>query len=377
MKILNVNSCLGLARGAGTAERTFQMSKHVALEKGVECTVLTLDLDLSEERKMAIYPAKIVSLPVLNERFYVPRPGYRKISKLVKESDVIHLMGHWDFINVLVFLYALLHGKPYVVCPAGALPIYGRSRVIKRIFNMLVGRSLVRRSSAKIAITKREISDFSEYGVDKKEVVVIPNGISCYPELGVGDGAELELTKPYVLFMGRLNLIKGPDILLEAFRCVSKQFSELDLVFAGPDGGLRDSILSSAKAYGLDGRVRLVGYVDGPLKDLMYKNAELLVVPSRQEAMSIVALEAGAQATPVLVSENCGLSEIRNVDDRLEFSLTITALTRSMGELLSDRRCLVDLGERWQDYIKSHYTWDIIAKKYVNLYATMLEKKDV
>jgi glycosyltransferase involved in cell wall biosynthesis len=187
---------------------------------------------------------------------------------------------------------ARLTGKPYIICPAGALPLFGRSQGFKRWYNRLVGRALVKNSAAAIAISEDEIEILKQYKVSIEHIQHIPNGVrpddfSCTDErlfrkhAAIGDA-------DYLLFVGRLNEIKGPDLLLNAFIELSPDFPDLCLIFAGPDGGMFDELKSKAEKEGLEHRVHFTGYTGGDLKSSAYHGASLLVVPSRQEAMSIV-----------------------------------------------------------------------------------------
>lgn len=68
MRVLHVNSTLGLKTGGGTAERTFQVSRQLALS-GIGTTILTLDLELGDARRQAAFPATVVALPVCGSAF--------------------------------------------------------------------------------------------------------------------------------------------------------------------------------------------------------------------------------------------------------------------------------------------------------------------
>ena len=91
--------------------------------------------------------------------------------------------------------------------------------------------------------------------------------------------------------MGRLNPIKGPDLLLEAFGQVADRFREWRLLLAGRDEGLEGDLRVRAQSLGLTDRVHFVGHLDPSESTGAYRAASLLVVPSRHEAMSLVALE--------------------------------------------------------------------------------------
>jgi glycosyltransferase involved in cell wall biosynthesis len=375
LKILNVNSSLGLKIGGGTAERTFQMSRFLACQPGMQCTVLTLDIDLDETRIRALQPAKVVKLPCLSSRFYVPHGGWQTIQQLVDDSDVIHLMGHWSILNLLVYAAARRSNKPYVVCPAGALPVFGRSAVLKRIYNFMVGRSIIKNAQAWIAVTATELPNFEAYGVDSSKVLVIPNGVD-EEDFSVADKQQFLarfklLGKPFLLFMGRLNPIKGPDLLLQAFIQARHRFPSFHLVFVGPDGGLLPQLMQTVAKAGLKEWIHFLGYLSGAEKSAAYHCASLLVVPSRQEAMSIVAIEAGICGTPVLLTDQCGFGEVRSVDSRLEVPATVDGIAQGLVVLLQDAKCLSEIAPVWKTFVKQHYTLRAIVPTYLALYQSI------
>ena len=377
MKILNVNSSMGLQVGGGTAERTFNMSRFIS-RAGARCTVLTVDLGLDAARVAALSPAKIVSLPCLWRRFYVPRISWRRIKKLVNDADIIHLMGHWGILNAVVYLAVRRAGKPYVVCPAGALPLFGRSRWLKRLYNFVIGNAIVKNADAIIAVTTAEFPHFQSYGAPSSRFIVIPNGV-CKEDFSVFDKASLLARgvpdAPIILFMGRLNPIKGPDLLLQAFAQMTDHLQGYHLVFAGPDGGLLSHLEAAADSHGLEEYVHFLGHIDGDLKSTLYRFAKLLVVPSRQEAMSIVALEAGICGTPVLLTDQCGFSEIQELDPRLEVSATADALADGMVQLFSDPSLLAEIASSWQHSVESRYAWETLVPVYLKLYKKVLKKR--
>lgn len=374
MRVLNVNTTIDLVSGGGTAERTFQISRSL-VRAGVECDVLVLDVGVTPERLRDLAGVRVVSLPVLVERFYVPRISPRKIRDAVAAADVVHLMGHWTLINALVYLLARWLGKPYVVCPAGALPIYGRSKLLKRVYNRAIGRRLVRGADGYVAIASTELPQFEEYGIKPQLVSLIPNGIN--PEdFAAGDGARFSEEyglhdHPFVLFVGRLNHIKGPDLLLEAFSEARETLPDYHLVFAGPDNGMLAGLTSTAARLGINDRVHFVGYVGGRTKADAYEAADLLVIPSRQEAMSIVALEAGATGTPVLLTDRCGFDEVEEVGGGRVVPATVAGLRDGIVEMLGEPGLLKRAGAELRAFVRDRYTWDATVEKYLDLYRSI------
>ena len=378
MRVLNVNFSLDLKTGTGTAERTFQMSRFLA-GHGVPCTVLTLNTGLDADRVSALAPATVVAFATVWDRFHVPRISWKTIRRLVDEADIVHIMNHFTLLGTVVYLAVRLANKPYVVCPAGAWPTLGRSRWLKRVYNVVVGNAIIRNASAWIAVTAGEFSYFERYGIPSDRVTVIPNGV-CEEDFPATDTkAFLRRYRlpdaPVILFMGRLNPIKGPDLLLKAFIQVQDRFPDHQLVFAGLDGGMLSELREVVEQAGLTERVHFLSHISGQDKSAAYRCAKLLVIPSRQEAMSIVALEAGICGTPVLLTDQCGFDDIRFVDARLEVPATETRIADGLVRLLADANVLDQLAPVWRDYVHRRYDWNAIGPAYVELYRDTLARK--
>lgn len=371
MRILNVNTTLDPIRGGGTAERTYRM--HLALTAaGVESRILTLDVGDLAERKAELGPSGLTTLPLWNKRYNVPRDGHDVVRTLIAAADVVHLMGHWNWLNVRCAAEARRLRKPYVVCPAGELPLFGRSRRLKSVFNLVAGRRVVQRAALHIAVTDAEREQFEPYGVARDSVVVMPNGI-CASAFRNDDTAAFRMRhglgdRSFVLFMGRINPIKGPDLLLEAFLSAADRFPDIDLVFAGPDGGLADELRRRAAEHHAGNRVRFLGYLGAEEKSQAYHAAELLVVPSRSEAMSIVAIEAGICGKPVLMTDRCGFDEVAEIGGGCVVRADVAGLAAGLVFLLKDRPALPNLGRRLSTFVAEQYSWTRLAARYVELY---------
>ena len=126
-------------------------------------------------------------------------------------------------------------------------------------------------------------------------------------KIGIGNS-------PFILFVGRLNRIKGPDLLLKAFYNIKNNLQDFHLGFVGPDDGMLSELKQMVDEYQLNDRIHFIGYLGGADKSNAYHAADLLVIPSRQEAMSIVVLEAGISGTPVLLTDQCGFNVIEKID---------------------------------------------------------------
>ena len=164
MKVLIVDATFGLNMVGGCAERSLQMSRSL-VRLGDSCTVLTLDFGSVPERFNLLPDGGVVTIPCWNKRFFVPALNIKKLAKLVRDSDVVHLMSYWSVLNAVIFLLARWFKVPYVMTPAGALHIFGRSRWLKKGYNYLIGRKMLDKASKVVAITHSELNEISRHTV--------------------------------------------------------------------------------------------------------------------------------------------------------------------------------------------------------------------
>ena len=376
MRILNVNISLDTKSGGGTAERTFQMTYWLN-HLGIDCKVLVLDLGSSGERIIKIPDNKILKLKCINKRFYIPAISIRSIKKLIKDIDIVHLMSHWTLLNAIVYLLARYYCISYVVCPAGALSYVGRSPKLKKIYNKIIGHRIIRDAAFCIAICPDEVEEFASLGVAESKITLIPNGINVeeYVECDTSNfRVKFNLSKKkIILFIGRLNYIKGVDLLVNAFCTIFEHTPDYQLVIAGPDEGMQRGLQKTIIENNMTDCISFIGYLDSEIKRNAYYASSLLVIPSRQEAMSIVVLEAGITGTPVLMTNKCGFNEIENIKGGKIVDATSVALERGLLDLLNNESKLEQMGENLKKHVNKNYTWPIIANKYINMFRQVLK----
>eukprot|EP01071_Lankesteria_metandrocarpae_P010228 Lankesteria_metandrocarpae@DN5312_c0_g3_i1.p1 len=109
---------------------------------------------------------------------------------------------------------------------------------------------------------------------------------------------------PLFLFVGRMAVQKGPDLLIEAIPHVLKFRGDAKFIIVG-DGHLLDSLQKRAAHLNLGNSCKLIGKCTGGRLLSLFKAADAVVVPSRNEPFGIVVLEAWAAHKPV-VATTCG-----------------------------------------------------------------------
>jgi len=126
------------------------------------------------------------------------------------------------------------------------------------------------------------------------------------------DRLGLPADVPALAFVGRIDRVKGADVLYEALASMGE--GAPTAVFIG-EGPLRPDLARRAEAAGRDGAFRWPGVVDGAAR--LLRAFDLVVLPSRTEGTPMVLLEAMAAGVPVVATRVGGIPDVVSPDEAL------------------------------------------------------------
>mgnify|MGYP002738576662 CR=1 FL=1 len=210
---------------------------------------------------------------------------------------------------------------------------------------------------------------------------VVPNGVDL-ADFEVADEQartfRASVTSPgtrMVLFAGRLEYEKGVQTVLDALRQVQQQVGPTCLFVAGV-GTYSEVLRRRVSELGLEADVRFTGFLEDQELRLHYAAADVAVVPSIYEPFGLVAVEAMACGTPVIVADTGGLREIVTEGSGLTVPPEdAQALATALIDVLTDRelaRTLVDGGRQLVDH---RYDWSRVAHRTVSIYRRACEQE--
>ena len=173
-----------------------------------------------------------------------------------------------------------------------------------------------------------------------------------------------------LLFVGRLNQQKGTEHLLHALAAMKTQAS-LDIVGDGP---ARAGLESLARELGVADRVKWHGQVPQSALPRLYQSAAALVVPSAEEGLGLVAVEALLCETPVVAFDSGGLRDVIQHDKTgiLVPPGDRTALANALDDLLAREGRGSDLGRAGRIYALSAFAPESAARRYAEIYRQVL-----
>lgn len=371
MKILNIIMSLDIKKGGGAVERVCNLSKYLSLN-GNQSTILTTSKNFSTSRAKSLKNVKIIKLNYLSDRFIIPIGLFSWLKNNVKNYDKIHLSLNWSPITAFAFLFLYINKIDYYFSAMGWLKISGRSKFLKFIYKNIISIPMARNAKKCIAISNREINDYLKYGVKKKNIVKIPNGIDVnyysknYPSSIFRKKYNLT-PKKIILFIGRIDEIKGTDLLINSFIKIHKDIHNYQLVICGFDGGILEKLKDICKKNNVESKVKFIDPIWGPEKISAYKSADIFVIPSRYDTMTIVALEAAILATPIIITKQCDFHEIK----KSKGAVLVNANTRDISKALKNtlkNKNLNQMGKKLKKYVKDNYNWNLVSKNFEEMF---------
>jgi glycosyltransferase involved in cell wall biosynthesis len=242
-----------------------------------------------------------------------------------RDYDIVVVNGIWQYNAFGV--WRALHNTPtpYCVFPHGMLdPWFKRTYPLKHIKKWLYwpwADYRVLRDATAVLFTceeERRLARQSFWLYRCDECVVnygtgVPTGDAALQRaLFLKRFPHLE-GKRCLLFLGRVHVKKGPDLVFQAFQRILKELPEeltadVHLVMAGPnDHHYGRAMERLAKSLGLEERVTWTGMLMGDLKWGAFRAADAFILPSHQENFGIAVAEALACGVPVLISNQVNI----------------------------------------------------------------------
>lgn len=256
-------------------------------------------------------------------------------------------------------------------------------------------RAAVRDSAAVVAASEIEADELRTlYDADDRSLWIIPCGVdpAVFRPMRQADAREAtrrDQCERLILFVGRIEQIKGIDVLLKALALLFRRRPDMRadtclLVI----GGALDAASGEAETEkiehlrrlvrdnAMEANVDFVGSRDQPQLAQYYAAADLCAVPSLTESFGLVALEAMACGTPVVATRVGGMQTV--VEDG-ESGLLVpagdhAALAEAIARVLTDHRLRVHLAHGARSRAE-RFTWQAVGDRIVEMYDTVLERQ--
>jgi len=315
-------------------------------------------------------------------RIFIPTQMAKAVRKTIGGFDIVHLIDVRFSPNVAANRTASRSKVPYVVTPLDPFKPYLRKALLKRVFDIAAGKKILTEADFVIAQNLKEAESYITLGIPHDRIQMIPNGLDTAALLEMPvkgacrDRLGIPADKKMILYLGRIDHVKGVDLLITAFyRAVrAKELRDSILLVAGPDAGYLKTAYDLVKRLDLASKVVFPGPLTGKDKLAAMQDADLFVLPSRYEEFGIAPLEAYGCGTRVITTTNCGVNHwMKGYFDKI-VSPEVDALEEGMTNvLLNSPKQPFDRGANL-DNLTRLFSYDNVAKETLNLYRSALSR---
>jgi glycosyltransferase involved in cell wall biosynthesis len=256
---------------------------------------------------------------------------------------------------------------------------------LKRVFDKVVGRKILREAEFLIAETQVGVEEYLAVDplLDKDKIVIISppfdtDEFEKRPDVGkFREKYKVDSDKKVIMFLGRVHHIKGNDFLIEGFAALCESRSDCLLMIVGSDDGHMDECKSLAKSCGVEDKVIFTGFIGGADKNEALVDADIVVQMSRQEQGAWAPFEAVLCGTPIIVSEDTGAGEdVKRVNagETVKFG-DIDALSKTINLTLENYNSALEKTELAKNFIMTKMSMNSRSQEYIDVYNQAISNK--
>jgi len=306
-------------------------------------------------------------------------PSMVKIFRIL-QADIIHAHGYRCLSSCSARILSERKGVPFILTPHGIFPKRNWfNGLIKSIYDCSLGNTLLKSSDKIIALTESNKSLLLNLGVSESKTVIIENGVDItkYKEL-----PKFKMTKkkngffgPVLLYVGRIAWHKSLEKVIEALPSITKEFPSAKFLMVGPDcANGSTNLLRLAKKLRVEDSVVMTGRVSESQLHFYYSIADVFILPSLYEGLSLSMLEAMASKIPLIM---CSSAEVSDVLTHGEDALilkdgTNDEISGSVNLLLNHSGLREKLRQNAYGLVLRKYTWKAVVDKLESIYEELV-----
>ena len=387
MRILYICKSLPHRYQGGIQTHTSELAEHLT-QRGHDISVLTAGsirkgVQCYEMKGFMVIEAPYLPmrrfpfLPILLEELSFNVSAWLWLKKNQFKYDIVHLQGRSGF------LFPKKHNETTVFTTFHGL-IHLENKFSKQILNLdrrihqrvasYFEKNAFKNSNAVISVShemQRELNQLN-IQIEEKPRLIIPNGVAVKKSHN-GGNTDIKSDNNTIIFVGRLDRIKGIFQLVKAMKKVDKN---VKLVMLG-DGMNRTELEEFIRTEGVSDRVELMGAQSNDNVLNWIKRGFALVLPSFHETQGIVLLEANTCGKAVAASNVGGVPEVvtHGYNGLLFNPYNIQEIADAINQLYRNPEMTKQMGENGRKLVAEKFNWSKIAADTEGVYKQVLASK--
>lgn len=323
--------------------------------------------------------------PFLTQRFAIPAPGLMSIlHQSIQRADIVHLHSLWNGVITQAGWFGRFCRKPMVLSPRGMLDVHNMRR--REGFKQWYLRLVEQRNLEALAgfhfldETERAGCDWLE-PARERPFVIQPNGLDI-DDLGqrltaapfeLIPRAHSEGKERHLVFLGRLNVIKGLEVQVDVLAQLRAAGEAVALHWIGPDDGEWPKLRELASRLGITDALHWHGPVYGDERLGWLRAADAVLLTSHYECNSNMAAETMAVGGALVATDTCHLDRAALAGAARVVPRTTGALSAALLELFQDASATAALRGAGIAFARAELDWAPLAARMLTFYQGLLD----
>ena len=289
------------------------------------------------------------------------------LGKQVRKADIVHIHFARELIPIFAALLCLFLKKPYVTQTHGMVISDKRKSI--RVIDKFVTIPILNRSLTNFVLSRNEWNEMKPLKLIC-DFQILPNGIFVPSNLE----SKNQLNTGRIVFCSRIQSRKRPDSFLDLAKYSYFRFTGLSFEMYGPDGGELTHILNRIEEEEELSHVKYLGALEPGKVTEMLAKVDLMVLPSENEPIGMIVLEALSVGTSVLIMPSCGLSEIigKTIPQFVAASDDLAGIIQSF-EALEKESFLLNQSESIQSICRKNFSIENVVNQVICSYELFLD----
>lgn len=325
-------------------------------------------------------------------------PLQKEIETLGVPVDIIGKKGWWEFPWIALRLFEYVKSNKPVILQSSLFYTNFIASVVGNLLRVPIIATIQHTFyehalpawMQPLALITAELSDVTVTVFEKKShlnrgacrIVSIPNGVDISrfdietDRLRLRAGYGVNRNDIIILTAGRLSSKKGQEYLVRAISILRKSYPQIRLMVAG-DGDLREALEQLTSDLDLSSNVTFLGRRND--MPFLYQLSDIFVLPSIYEGFGLVAGEAMASRTPVIATQAVSVTNLIR-DNETAFLVPTRdaeAIAKKVKWVLEHPEVAGDVAEAAFRRVKSLFSSQLMAQRYMELYQGLLLKKNM
>ncbi len=348
--------------------------------QGIKSEILTSNYN-SNPRKHRYFDKN--GIKIINKTYFGNFLGINPVfnilpflNKHYRDYDIIHSHSYIFFSTAQAAIMRIMYKFPLILHLHGGVQTdYSYTTTYseklqtlfkKYFFDKSIGKIILKIPDSLISVSQFDLQTILKvFKVKRQNSYWIPNAVDVSKFKIIED-----IERKYITFIGRLSYIKGFDLFLKIIENIHKNNQNIKFLVVG-EGPLYRMLQDFKK------RIPIKHYHRVPHERMkeIYNQSKILLNTSRYEGMSTTILEAMACGVYIIASKVGGTPEIIK-NEQYGYLFEINKLDLASDcciKMYKNQNTLDKFSKVSRDYVKKQFSWEIITKKIIKIYDSLLE----